>query len=376
MTEERGPNIPNIRKLLETGFNTDELRAAVTDITDFHDLLPVLKPGDSTSKIADDIISFALRRTKFKPLLRWAKDKNPDKYELCKPYNITSDVSSEQTSADRSPSQFGSEEENISPISSTQATAPKAQPPSQFGSDNEEIGHHTSSQDELIGLNKIFWSNRLLWAFIISIAIVFAIGIVIRIVIGANMTKSPIQTVEKATEDTIESLSSELFTVNGLYDPEFRSGTGRIVITKVADQDYDYGFEYRLSENQAGYAGFAFKFEPPLDVLQYTTLAVTLTRNDKDANCQINLKVGKKASYITICDASFEGGKEVKLDSNISEGEFTVFIPLRLNFDDIDREKVEELGISASDSITTGDHFFIIHKIEFLREETLANNRR
>ncbi|MCB0177777.1 MAG: hypothetical protein KDI62_06075 [Anaerolineae bacterium] len=78
--------LESIRTLLIEGFSEEELRSFCFDRLDFRDVYNYLSENSGKSQIVHRIIEYADRRELFEPLLAWAKEKNPAKYEKHKPY--------------------------------------------------------------------------------------------------------------------------------------------------------------------------------------------------------------------------------------------------------------------------------------------------
>jgi hypothetical protein len=167
---------------------------------------------------------------------------------------------------------------------------------------------------------------------------------------------------------SVDLASQALYPFNGLDNPQYGQGRGRLFVLRTSDTNLDYQFEYILPDQGYGYAGLAFHFPAKFDTTPYNHLEVTLSLGDDKANCDVYLKSGEVVQYIRICDGSFAGsdGDKNRIGSQKNLGILTVTIPLRSHFRRVD-PLIDEVGFSVNTDFTRGLHSFTIHDVKFTK---------
>lgn len=82
-------DLKNIRTLLTEGFTDDELRQFCFVHPDFRPFYPHLPRPASQAELARQIVNYAHQKSLLDPLLDWAKEQNPAKYETHQPYEAS-----------------------------------------------------------------------------------------------------------------------------------------------------------------------------------------------------------------------------------------------------------------------------------------------
>lgn len=167
----------------------------------------------------------------------------------------------------------------------------------------------------------------------------------------------------------LDNVYKYIYPAYGQDDPtNIEGGTGKFYAERTRPDDISYKFEYNLTAKVDSYASLIFVLSEPMDLTQFKSLVITLRKDDNDANCQVNLK-DKNGSvhYVRICDRSFEGGTEGDVSQSSADGEFTVTLPLALNFTSLDKRKITEIAFGVSGNFTNGKHGFTIHEVHFVK---------
>lgn len=81
-------HLKNIRTLLAEGFADEELRQFCLDDPAFRPFYPHLPQPASRAELARLIVVYACKKSLLYPLLIWAKEQNPARYEIHQPYEI------------------------------------------------------------------------------------------------------------------------------------------------------------------------------------------------------------------------------------------------------------------------------------------------
>ncbi len=84
-------NWQNIGTLLVEGFSANELRNFCFYTHDFKPLYSEIPPNANTAELVRQLIDYANQKFLFIPLLAWAKEFNPTRYEIHQPYYIVSE---------------------------------------------------------------------------------------------------------------------------------------------------------------------------------------------------------------------------------------------------------------------------------------------
>ncbi|MBN1993128.1 MAG: hypothetical protein JW953_10525 [Anaerolineae bacterium] len=83
-------NLKNLRSLLTEGFGVEELRFFCYDHPNFRPVYEQLAESAGKTQVVHKLIEYAEQKNLFEPLLDWAKEENPSRYEKYQPYHITS----------------------------------------------------------------------------------------------------------------------------------------------------------------------------------------------------------------------------------------------------------------------------------------------
>ncbi|MBE7553386.1 MAG: hypothetical protein HS126_20125 [Anaerolineales bacterium] len=79
-------NLNKIRALLTEGFSAEELRRFCHDEPDFRSVYDQLAANTGKAEIVDRLLECATQKVLIKKLLAWAKDGNPGRYKVHRPY--------------------------------------------------------------------------------------------------------------------------------------------------------------------------------------------------------------------------------------------------------------------------------------------------
>jgi len=133
------------------------------------------------------------------------------------------------------------------------------------------------------------------------------------------------------------------------------------------DREINYTLDYSLPAPEQGFtwAGIAMQFSQPANLAQYKYIEVAITFSDIDARCEIKFvdKADNRA-YFRLGDAPRSNtGVVVTVDGDRQ----VIQIPLRGNFDSVNLEQVKEIGFAVSSNLGSGNHYFILSRIKFLK---------
>lgn len=141
------PNLKNIRTLLTKGFSEAELRRFFQDEQEFSPILPELADKASKADIITHLFNYAEQRLLFEPLLAWAKESNPSRYEKHKPYCdevIDSPIPKE-----------------VEPQKDERRLSQKEAPYHRIGVEYEEHALISDSPEDWLKASEYYWDNRL-----------------------------------------------------------------------------------------------------------------------------------------------------------------------------------------------------------------------
>ncbi|MCI0581124.1 MAG: tetratricopeptide repeat protein [Chloroflexi bacterium] len=79
-------HLHNIRTLLTEGFTNEELYSLCYDVSTFRPVYDQLTQDAGKAKIIDRLLEHAEQKILIEPLLKWAKERNPARYEQHQPY--------------------------------------------------------------------------------------------------------------------------------------------------------------------------------------------------------------------------------------------------------------------------------------------------
>lgn len=144
-----------------------------------------------------------------------------------------------------------------------------------------------------------------------------------------------------------------------------RKSTSFLTVTQNGSSDTDYILGYVLPDKDDGYAGLAFRFFEPVDLIDYEFVEVTINFWDTETKCDLGIKdITGSTDYVRL-------GDKLPINEDIIVSvignSHTIKIPLKTNFESINKKVIKEIVFNVDTRFSRGKHTFTVSQVKFLR---------
>lgn len=164
----------------------------------------------------------------------------------------------------------------------------------------------------------------------------------------------------------IENIPLEVFAYSGAADPTIGWGNAFLNVRQAGDGQLAYKVDYSLSEQGDAWAGLAFNFSDPQNLVRFSLLEISLVYGSQTVRLDLIVKDidGKESRLALGPGTSYPTGVTAE-GSGLSQ---TVHVPLSY-FEDIDLEFIREITLHTDTNLGRGAFSVIVESLELLVED-------